>query len=56
MLNFLCGWFHAVLPMASWNYCHQFGNDMPFTSAFQLSRLEYKPKGILKIVKGGESA
>ena len=34
----------------------QFGNDLPFPSAFRLSRREHKPKGIVKIVKGGESA
>jgi hypothetical protein len=34
----------------------QFGNDLPFPSAFRLSRREYKPKGIIKILKGGESA
>jgi hypothetical protein len=35
----------------------QFGNNLPFPSAFRLSRREYKPKGIVKIVEeGGESA
>jgi hypothetical protein len=31
----------------------QFGNNLPFPSAFRLSRREYKPKGIVKIVEGG---
>lgn len=34
----------------------QFGNDLSFPSAFRLSRREYKLKGIVKIVEGGESA
>ena len=37
----------------------QFGNNLPFPSAFRLSHREYKPKGIVKIVVeegGGESA
>jgi hypothetical protein len=36
----------------------QVGNNLPFPSAFRLSRREYKPKGIVKIVEeeGGESA
>ena len=35
----------------------QFGNNLPFPSAFRLSRREYKPKGIVKLVEGGgESA
>ncbi len=37
----------------------QFGNNLPFPSAFRLSRREYKPKGTVKIVEeggGGESA
>jgi hypothetical protein len=36
----------------------QFGNNLPFPSAFRLSRREYKPKGIVKIAEegGGESA
>lgn len=34
----------------------QFGNDLPFPSAFRLSRREYKLKGIVKLVKGDESA
>lgn len=29
----------------------QFGNDLPFPSAFRLTRREYKPKGIVKIVR-----
>jgi hypothetical protein len=36
---------------------NQFGNNLPFPSAFRLSRREYRPKGIVKIaVEGGESA
>jgi hypothetical protein len=34
-----------------------FGNNLPFPSAFRLSRREYRPKEIVKIaVEGGESA
>lgn len=33
----------------------QFGNDLPFPSAFRLSRREYKPKSIVKVLKEGES-
>jgi hypothetical protein len=29
----------------------QFGNDLPFPSAFRLSRREYRPKGIVQIVR-----
>ncbi len=29
----------------------QFGNDLPFPSAFRLARRAYLPKGIVKIVK-----
>ena len=34
----------------------QFGNDLSFPSAFRLSRQEYKPKGIIKVLKGGEAS
>jgi hypothetical protein len=48
--------FYPHFPGLTSGIRDQFGNDLPFPSAFRLSRREYKPKGIVRIAKGGESS
>lgn len=52
----LQGRFYPHYPGLTSGIRDQIGNEPPFPSAFRLSRQEYKPKGIVKIVEGSERA